>query len=312
VEVFSLPQQVEAVMNRARAIRQMLLAEVSQATADEMNAKPGERWSAREVLIHIGNWEAEGVRWLPYFLKGEQPPQREEKPIDELNAQMLAPFADATLPGVLEYLSRTRLQLEELAEQITEEHLASGPRFLGTLLMCVDHEIGHLHQLREALALARGQAVEASIHHLRYHRQRVLTRLNIEFRATEALSWKPADGRWSVKENLIHLAVWDRFAVGVFAAIAEGRPVPAMPFAEGGLDEWNKAQVAAGAFMSLADVLVELGAAREAMEAQIRRLTPEQVAASPAKDWLSFGEHDKAHMYKILDRLTAWREATKK
>jgi len=155
-----------------------------------------------------------------------------------------------------------------------------------------------------------GQAVEAAIHRLRYHRQRVLTRLNIEFRATEALSWKPADGKWSVKENLIHLAVWDRFAAGVFAAIAEGRPVPGMPFPEGGLDEWNKAQVAAGAWMSLADVLVELGAAREAMEAQIRRLTPEQGAVSPAKDWLSYGEHDKEHMYRILERLTSWREAT--
>lgn len=307
-----MPQQVEAVMRRARAVRHMLLAEVEKATTDEMNFKPGERWSAREVLVHIGNWEAEGVRWLPYFLRGEQPPQREQKPIDELNAQMLAPFADAPVPGVLEYLARTRLQLEELAQQITEEHLASGPRFLGTLLMCADHDIGHLHQLRESLAHARGQAVEAAIHQLRYHRHRVLVRLNLEFRSTDALTWKPADGKWSVKENLIHLAVWDRFAVEVFAAIAEGRPVPDMPFPEGGLDEWNKAQVAAGAWMSLADVLVELGAAREAMEAQIRRLTPEQVAVSPAKDWLSFGEHDKEHMHMIMDRLTGWREATKR
>ncbi|MDF2628685.1 MAG: DinB superfamily [Symbiobacteriaceae bacterium] len=307
-----MPQQVVEVMNRARAIRHLILAEVEHATAPELHAKPGERWSAREVLVHIGNWEAEAVRWLPYFLKGEQPPQREEKPIDELNAQMMAPFADANLPCVLEYLSRTRLQLEEQAAQITEEHLASGPRFLGTLLMCADHEIGHLHQLREALALARGELVEAAIHQLRYHRQRVLARLNMEFRPTESLTWKPADGKWSVMENLIHLAVWDRFAVGVFAAIAEDRPIPTMPFPEGGLDEWNKAQVAAAAWMNLADVLAELGAAREAMEAQIRRLTPEQVTASPAKDWLFYGEHDKEHMYMILKRLAAWSEATPK
>ncbi|HWI61159.1 MAG TPA: DinB family protein [Symbiobacteriaceae bacterium] len=307
-----MPQQVDAVMNRARAVRNLILAEVEKATAEEMNYKPGARWSAREVLIHIGNWEAEGVRWLPYFLKGETPPEQEHKPIDELNAQMMEPYIGLDVAGVLNYLAETRAQLEALAAQITDEHLKKTTAFMGTLLMCVDHDLGHLHQLREALAAARGDVVEAAIANLRYHRQRVLTRLNLEFRSTESLTWRPADGKWTVKENLIHLAVWDRGAVGVFAAIAEGRPVPAMPFPEGGLDEWNKAQVNAASWMSLADVINELGAAREAMELQIRRLTPEQVASSPAKDWLGFGEHDKEHMYKILDRLQGWRQAQAK
>jgi len=303
-----LPHQVDAVINRCRAIRNLLLAEVRQATATELNAKPGGRWSAREVLIHIGNWEAEGASWLPYFLKGDRPPEKEAKPIDELNAAMIAPYAALDLAGVLDYLAGVRAQLEEAAGQITEEHLKN-PAFMGTLLMCADHEIGHLHQLREALAHARGDLVEAAIENLRYHRQRVLTRLNLEFRPVDAITWRPADGKWTIKENLIHLAVWDRFAVGVFAAIAEGLPVPAMPFPEGGLDEWNRAQVDSFAWMSLADVLAELGAAREALELQIRRLTPAQIAVSPAKDWLGYGEHDKEHMYKILDRLNGWRQA---
>jgi len=295
-------------MNRARAVRQLMLAEISAAAPAEMNQRPGSRWCAREVLIHIGNWEEEGVRWLPYMLKGAQPPQREQKPIDELNAEKIAGYADLDVAGAVAYLGRIRAQLEELAAQITDEHLQN-PAFLGTLLMCADHELGHLHQVREALAAARGQVIEAALENLRYHRQRVLTRLNLEFRPVDSITWRPPDGKWTVKENLIHLAVWDRFAAGVFAAIAEGRPIPAMPFPEGGLDEWNRAQVSARSWMSLADVLSEFGAAREALELQMRRLAPEQVAGSPAKDWLSYGEHDKEHMMKIMDRLAGWRQA---
>lgn len=298
-------------MNRARAIRNLVLAEVAQATPAELAAKPVQRWSALEVLIHIGNWEEEAVNWLPYLLKGEQPPQREQKPIDELNAEMIGRYAHLDVKGALEYLAGLHTQYEELASAVTDVHLQN-LQILGILLMVPDHEVGHLHQVREALALARGEKAEAAIHHLRYHRQRVLARLNLELRPVESVNWRPEAGKWSIKEMLVHLAVWDRFAVGVFAAIAEGRPIPAMPFPEGGLDEWNKAQVSAAAWMTLADVLGDLGAAREAMELQIRRLTPEQAESAVAQEWFSYGEHDKEHMMKIMDRIGGWRKAQAK
>jgi DNA-binding IclR family transcriptional regulator len=64
--------------------------------------------------------------------------------------------------------------------------------------------------------------------------------------------------------------------------------------------------------MTLADVLAELGAAREAMETQLLRLTPAQLAASAdAQSWLGYREHDDHHMHKILERLGQWRQATR-
>ncbi len=294
-------------MERARAIRSLLLAEVEQATTDEMLRRPGSRYSARDVLVHVGNWEEEAVRWLPYMLRGEPVPQMEPKSIDEINAEMLARYDHLDVAGAVGYLADVRTQLEDLAEQITHEQWQCDRSFLGVLIMCPDHEIAHLHQLREALAAARGDAVEAAVRYLRYTRQRVLVRVNPEFRSADALTWRPPDGKWTTREILIHLAVWDRFAAYHFSELAAGRPAPPMPFPEGGLDAWNQAQVDAGAWMTLTDILAELGAAREALEAALRRLTPEQLAGPDAQSWLEYRQHDEHHMHQILARLQGWR-----
>lgn len=307
-----MPHQVEQIMDRARAVRNLTLAEFAAATPAELTTKPGDRWSALEALIHVGNWEEEGNRYLSYLIKGEQRPAEEQKPIDQWNAEHLAKYAHVDVAGALAYVATTRAELERFAAQITDEMLAANPSFRGLLLMTPDHEIGHLHQMREAIAAAKGETVDAAIHAFRYSRQRVLTRLNLEFRAPEAANWRPAEGKWTIKETLIHLAVWDRIAAGVFAAVADGRPVPVDPVPEGGLDAWNVAQVGARAWMTLADVIAELGAAREEMEAQLRRLTPAQLAASPdATGWLGLRKHDNEHMMKILTIIEQWRKATK-
>jgi hypothetical protein len=175
-------------MNRARTIRALTLTELTQAAPELVAVRPGKRWSALETLIHVGNWEQEGNTMLSYFLKGETPPQEAEKPIDEWNAEHLARYAHLDLAGAIAYVGETRAELERLAAQITEAQLQTNPNFRGLLLMTPDHEIGHLHQMREALATARGDTVSAALHAFRYSRQRVLTRLNLEYRPTDSLT----------------------------------------------------------------------------------------------------------------------------
>jgi uncharacterized damage-inducible protein DinB len=56
-----------------------------------------------------------------------------------------------------------------------------------------------------------------------------------------ALTWKPRDGRWSIKENLAHLASAEGSHRQVAQAIAVGQTVNLPDF---DLDTWNAARVA--------------------------------------------------------------------
>lgn len=290
--------QVDQVMQRARQIRERILAEIQEAAPTAAVQRPGERWSARDVLIHLGNWEAEAVTWFGHLLRNE-PIQQSPLPIDQWNAEQMAPYADLDLTGAIAYIEGTRRELEAVTAQITAEHLASNPSFLGLLLMTPDHEIGHLHQIREALALAQGDLHAGARHYLAYARQRVLTRLNLEYRSPASLEWRPEPGAWSIKELLHHLAQSDRRWADQLAAHQSLLPPTSLEQAP--LDS---------AYWSLAEVLVELGAARGALEAELDRLPTERLTTPEMQAWLkAVRKQDDDQMHQILDRIAGWRQA---
>lgn len=292
-----MPVQVDQIMQRARQIRAQILAEVQQATPAAAMQRPGDRWSARDVLIHLGNWEAEAVTWFTHLLKNE-PIQQSPLPIDQWNAEHLAPYAHLDLAGALAYIAETRQALEQVTAQITEEHLASNPSFLGLLLMTPDHEIGHLHQIREALALAQGAPQAAARHYLTYARQRILTRLNLEYRSPASLEWRPAPEAQSIKEILLNLALHDSQGARTLRAFALGEDL-----APGGTGETPS-------HLTLGEALHELGAARGALDAELDRLTAKQIAAPELQSWLkAVRKHDDDQMHQILDRIAGWRRA---
>jgi hypothetical protein len=303
-----LSVRVETIMARARHLRSELLAEVAAATPAELSFRPGDRWSVRDILIHLGNWENEGVKYLTHMLRNEPLPTDDVGEINEWNRVHLGAFAGMDAAGALEYLARVRADLEAAAAQVTADDLDRDQSFLGVLLMSPDHEAGHLEQVREVLARARGDEVTAAIHYLRYARVRLLARLNLEYRAIPSLFWRPGPEAWSTKDMLAHLAIWDRHWAGFVCALADGRELPPLPYPEGGLDAWNREQVEARRYAELAEVLHELGAARGALEEQIRRLSPHQVSDEQARNWFrAHREHDNHHMHQMMERIRGWR-----
>ncbi|MGE5675913.1 MAG: DinB family protein [Mycobacterium leprae] len=299
--------QVEAILVRARSVRRLILAEIEAATAEELTYRPGDRWSARDTLVHLGNCEETGTGMLRHFILGEPHPfmVKEPLPPDEWNRRELARCEHLDVAGGIAYVHSTRQALEAVAAQAAGENLDQVVRELG---MIFTHESGHLHQIREAVARARGDAVLGELHGLAYARHQVLELLNLERWPAAALEWRSAPEKWSVKETLLHLATWDRFATGVYAAVAEDRPLPPMPFADGELDRWNREQVEALSWLSCAQTFHECGAAWGVMTAQLQRIKPAQWESPQAREWHGYRGHDLHHVESMRQTLFAWRQ----
>lgn len=303
-EPAAVPEAVAAFMERARAVRRDVRAEVAAATPEELAFRPEGRWSARDVLVHVGNWEAVYVRALGEMLRGEMPAVAAIHDFDAWNAEQQARQADLDVPGAIRYWEDTRRAFAAALEawpfgRPEDRHVRSMAQAVG------DHEAIHLHQLREALAWARGQEVDALLHRMAYMRHEILSSCAAP---PEALEWRPAPEAWSAREMLIHLAIWDRHWARVLRATNDGRPAPRPPFGEGELDRWNAEQVAARRHWTLSEVLHEFGAARGAVEAEVGRLTAERLADARVRRWVARRwEHDGHHKRQIEDRLRAWR-----
>jgi hypothetical protein len=74
------------------------------------------------------------------------------------------------------------------------------------------------------------------------------------------LTWKPGDGRWSIKETLAHLASSEESHRQVAQAIAAGQTVDLPDF---DLDTWNAARVAERRQQSIGEIMKEIAAERQ-------------------------------------------------
>lgn len=287
--------QAESLLSRARATRARILSIAAEASPEELSFRPGARWSARDTLIHIANWEEQAVKYFGHLTREEQIPDSGFRHVDEQNAAMLAPHAGLDIAGVLAYMERVRAELESCYAAVTAEQFEANPSFPGLMLMSPDHELGHIHQICEAIAWARNDRKAAAFHYLGYARERIVVRLNLEFRPVAANEF-PVDGV-SIKDLLAGLALRDRL-------LTEG-------LARGEWEQPADRSVKSGG-ASLAAVLHDLGAARGALEAELGRLPATSFAEEAVWTWLAdVRDHENKLIYQILSRLRAWREAAK-
>ncbi|HYF80585.1 MAG TPA: DinB family protein [Symbiobacteriaceae bacterium] len=297
---------VAAVLARYAAVQAQVCDLAGVTHQAELTARQGERWSARDVLIQKGNCAEACAEDLTALITGETL-QREYLPADEWNARHLARYAHLDGTGALGYYKTSARRLAEVAGALTAEHLASARSPLTTIAMTVEHEVSHTHQMRAAIAAARGDDRGALLHSLAYSRAQVLEALNVGAQPAALLQWKPPTGKWSALEHAIHLAVWDRHVAAVLAAKAVGGPAPAEPFPAGGLDAWNQATVADRSWWSPGAVIHELGAARGDLVAQIQRL-PQDVFAAEAEGLRQYTSHDRHHaaaIWRVLSEAQA-------
>jgi uncharacterized damage-inducible protein DinB len=116
-----------------------------------------------------------------------------------------------------------------------------------------------------------------------------------------ALTWKPGDDRWSIKETLAHLASAEGSHRQVAQAIAAGQTVDVPDF---DLDAWNAARVAERRQRSTDEILEEMAAERQRTLSALQDLEDEALDGQGLHPAL--GETTVLKVFRIIPIHERW------
>jgi uncharacterized damage-inducible protein DinB len=256
-----------------------------------------ESLTLRRILRHVGNAEEWYVsRLVP---PDTLPPEWEH---------------DEDLP-IFEFLAMERRTAVERLRRLTEEERRAVVRPTAwtehpdeewtahkSLRRFLEHEREHTWHVREVMAARRRELLERMI----VARAALLAEVNRW--SDESLTSRAIVGDWTVKDVLAHIAAWDRWSLESMQRVVAGRP-PDLALA-GDEDAFNAVHVAAWRDRSLADVLIELQAARTDVLAWLEGLSDEDVLRRRVVDgedwslpaWIDiYAEHDEEHTAQIAE-----------
>ena len=130
-----------------------------------------------------------------------------------------------------------------------------------------------------------------------------------------ALTWRPPEGGWSIRDNLAHLADAERAHRRFVQAVLKGRSTRLEGF---DLDRWNEEHVARRATQSTDEIFDALRTERQATMAFIADLPHDawnKVGDHPALGEVSvnqvvriIGVHERMHLKEIRLLLEAYQE----
>ena len=133
-----------------------------------------------------------------------------------------------------------------------------------------------------------------------------------------ALTWRPSEGAWSIRDNLAHLVDAERAHRRFVEVVLEGRSIHLEGF---DLDRWNQEHVTRRAEQSIDDILDALRVERQKTLAFISTIPPdswEQRGDHPALGDVSvrqvikvIGVHERMHLKEIRKLLEMQDETIK-
>ncbi len=133
-----------------------------------------------------------------------------------------------------------------------------------------------------------------------------------------ALTWRPSEGAWSIRDNLAHLVDAERAHRRFVEVVLEARSIHLEGF---DLDRWNQEHVARRADQSIDEILDALRVERQKTLAFISTIPPdawEKRGDHPALGDVSvrqvikvIGVHERMHLKEMRNLLKA-QDATKK
>lgn len=296
------------MLERLRGERAQIMAVLERATEEELRDAPPGRWSVAEVLRHLMVFERDAMNGIDDLDAGNPPAWTRIADWQVYNTEQAAKWKEQPIADIRQAFVVHRAKLEERIAAVTDEQWASNPSYARYILPTAGHDFEHLPGILERLARTRGDQREAAVRYAEIGRNEVLA---LVFRLPEEAFDERVEGKWSIKEILLHLAARDRFWAKVIRAVSNGEPEEWRLSPEE-LEASNQSDVKAAAHHPVSRVLYELGESRGLWVGAMLN-TPDSVAQSEALErWARRRmEHDRHHLKQIVERWISYRNRSR-
>lgn len=258
------PKQLRAeLLARLAAERANLLYQL-RGLSDETLAASAivARWAPKDLLAHIGYWDAYYARRIGLVLAGQRSEleRLDEQKLAAANAAAQKQFAGMSPAEAMALCLKERrgflMILQQAPDALLQQRLTFGPGWRGTMAGWVRWR--HRHDAIHAADLARWRqslapdAVEAG-RPSSIPLKPLLSASRREFLALASLvpanarGHLPVDGRWTLKDILGHLADYEAVGIAALLAVGAGKTVATYKTLYSNYAEFNEARAAAHA-----------------------------------------------------------------
>ncbi|MFZ5825905.1 MAG: DinB family protein [Bacillota bacterium] len=297
----------DQLLERLRGERAQVMAVLESATEEELHDAPPGRWSVAEVLRHLMVFERDVINGIDDLDAGNLPAWTRVSDWNLYNTEQAALWKDQPIADIRQAFAAHRAKLVERVEAIPDAKWASNPGYARFISPAGLHDFEHLPGILERLARTRGDYRAAAVHYAEIGRNELLA---LVFRLPEEAFDERVEGKWSIKEILLHLAARDRRWATSIRAVTNGEPAQWSVSPEE-LEETNLADVKATAHYPVPRVLYELGEARGLWVGAMLK-TPDSVGSEALQRWAFRRlEHDRHHLTQIVERWTNYRKRSK-
>ncbi|MEO6044922.1 MAG: maleylpyruvate isomerase N-terminal domain-containing protein [Tepidiformaceae bacterium] len=169
----TLADERRRLLGRLELERKQLIRNIEFCRIRDIDRPFIAEWSLKDIVGHLGSWEAEVVTALRELREGKRPAllDFDSGRIDDWNHDHVERKRDLDFSSVFEQLrgGRTRL-LEEVANVADDELTSEGAVPNRLVLSVIDHERSHWHEIAAKLAGMAGarpsgpQSVPEEIH----------------------------------------------------------------------------------------------------------------------------------------------------
>ncbi len=220
---------------------------LSQRELTQVPVYPG--WTVKDILAHIIGWDHRVITTLPLILQnrvGEIPSVE----VDEHNRASLAAWGDRPITELLAEIEATHGQIASILSAIDHREIDLRRERNGRTItirsyvinIMTEHERQHafeIEQWRKSLdGMIEPEVLKESLARSREEFLALITGLD-----EPDLLDKKAEGPWSVKDIVGHLADWEWRMLGAARHIYDPS-VPEVPPVGGDVDDWNELLVA--------------------------------------------------------------------
>ena len=284
-----------------------------QATAPRAAGK----WSPREILIHLAFWDEWLLGELPAAIeRDELPPPMTAAEENAANAAAVRSAARLDWSGALALYEESRAHLIEFVDRVPATPVArwSKTTAFGRMVRgYASHDLHHAAQISEAArrpvfapAFAAQRAGAGAKQQLLFELQgaRVAVLAAIHGMGGGRAEQPVAEGKWTAKEIVLHLAVRDRVRLDEWKAALAGTPVSWAQVPHEAMAGMNEAHLAPLRHLSWDEAVRLLQVTRDELLARAM-----VVSAEPEETWSAahaFGAmlralppHDRKHAEQI-------------